>query len=324
MSIAVVIPTRDRGAAVTRPLDSIRAGSVLPDEIVVVDQSRGTETREALEGPLGLGVWYVRSERAGIASSLNEGLERTRSVLIAITGDDCEVPPDWIERIVAEFESHPHVGVLFGNILPGAEESEEGFTPSYLRRHRSIARRPREQHRVGGTSACMALRRAVWERVGGFDDMLGVGASFGAAEDADLAFRALEAGYGVMGAPSVRVVHHGLVPWERRTALIERNWYGTGAALAKPLKRGRFDTLVPLACLGLRWALGRSRIARGLGSGRHRKDAVTAFLRGFRAGLAQPLDPATGRFTVQAVPRAHSRAKAVRPSRKSRPTDAKR
>lgn len=296
MSTAVVIPTRDRAGLVVGAVSSVLAGSVLPRETFVVDQSRERHTRSALETYVGRsGVRYLPSETVGISAGLNVGISATNADVIAITGDDCEVSREWLSRIVEEFDKAPATGVILGRIAAGHSPDGEGFNPSYEPPGRVVVRHARHRYRVGGTTACMAIRREVWTELGGFDEVLGVGAAFGAAEDVDFAIRALRHGWHILEDPGVEVVHHGCISWEQRAALIQRNWFGTGAALAKPVREGRRGAWITLIGLGGRWVFGGSRIARGLGGGPHRTATAAAFLRGFWAGVRRPLDEA-GRF----------------------------
>src|SRR5262249_49611322 len=159
-----------------------------------------------------------------------------------------------------------------------------------------LVRSVRDKYLLSGTSACMAMRRTVWQALQGFDEMLGLGAPLRAGEETDFVLRALLAGHFVYETPDAAVVHHGLVPWDQRPLLIERNWYGTGAAFAKALKRGRRDTALALVPLAWSWAFRRPRVAARLGGGPYRSACLAAFTRGFAAGSVTLVDPVSGHF----------------------------
>jgi hypothetical protein len=119
------------------------------------------------------------------------------------------------------------------------------------------------------------------------------------AEETDLTIRTLLAGFFVYETPRVTIVHNGFRPWRESGTLVQRNWYGTGAVFAKNLKSGHWSVVPLLVRLAWRWAFGRSRVASSLGPRSHRLLRLTAFVRGFAAGVGMPLDRTTGHFVVR-------------------------
>jgi GT2 family glycosyltransferase len=297
LRLGVVIPTLDRPDAMLRCVRSVLAGAVLPDVCIVVDQSDGDETREALQsGVDDPRVRYLRSHGRGLSRALNEGLGATGAEIVGITGDDCTVDVGWLKGVRDAFAATPDLGMVFGTILPTPHDSDLGFVPSYQPATSVIARTIAQKDRIGGTSACMAIRTTAWERLAGFDRQLGVGAPLRSAEDADLTLRALGQGIAVSQEPAIVVVHHGFFPWEERGELIWRNWYGTGAAFAKFLRLNPTTGARALLATAFRWTGRGSRVAAGLGHGAHRLQSARAFLSGFREGLRTGLDRGTGHF----------------------------
>jgi GT2 family glycosyltransferase len=295
----VVIPTRDRGDDVVRTLRSILAGTFPPALVIVSDQSRDDATAAALAPLLGdPRIRHLRTSTSGISAALNQGIENAASDCIAITGDDCEATPSWLAELVGALTADSSTGVVFGTARPGNGNKEAGFTPSYAAQN-AVARNIRQKHLVTGTSQCMALRRSAWERLGGFDEMLGVGSPLRSAEETDFTIRALLAGYAARETPRAEVIHHGYYTYQQRRLLIRRNWYGTGAAFAKALRLGRLEMLDVFFRVGVSWARGSSRVAAGLGTGAYRFDTMTAFLKGAWTGLRLPVDRDRGRFVVK-------------------------
>jgi GT2 family glycosyltransferase len=296
-SITVVIATRERGDRVVSAVASVRANDYPDWELIVVDQSRDDQTEAALRRwSADARIRYLRSPTRGVSHGRNIGIGQARSELVAITDDDCEVSADWLRELAAAFATDERVGIVFGNVLPGPHDPALGFVPAYVRNAPFHGRGMRDKHRVEGMSACMGLRRTVWHALGGFDPLLGVGAPFESAAESDLTIRALLAGYVVYETPDAAVVHHGFRTWEEGRALIRRYWYGTGAMLAKHLKRGHLSVARLLVQLAWRWAFGRSRVAASLGSDRYRALRLSSFIRGFAAGWRTPVDERAGHF----------------------------
>lgn len=301
--MSVVIPTRNRGDRVVPTVRALLACDYPHFEVRIVDQSDDGRTAAALMPFLGDSrMRYARSGTRGIASGLNVGIERASGEILAITGDDCRIPSDWITALVDAIESDPRVGIVFGNVIPVPHDETLGFVPGYVRETADVARCLKEKHRVGGTSACMGLRKKVWAALGGFDPSLGVGARFHSAEDTDLAMRALAAGWIVSESPAARVVHTGFYTWAERPSLLHLYWYGSGAAFVKQLKRRPWSTGIVLARLAGRWVTSRSRVARSFGGRPHRLRGAVSFVLGLVAGAFVPVDRATGHYRSRASP----------------------
>ena len=295
--VSIVIPTRDKGDSVLSTVLGLLAGDYTDFEIRIVDQSADRRTEAALEPLLrDPRVAYSRSDTRGIATALNAGIDRARGEIIAITGDDCEIPRDWIAAIVEAMRCDLKIGIVFGNVTPGPHDGALGFVPGYVRETADVARSLEEKHRTGGTSACMGLRRSAWVELGGFDPSLGVGARFHSAEDTDLAMRALSAGWLVSETPAIHVVHTGFYAWSQRRTLLHRYWFGSGAAFVKQLKRRPWSTSIVLARLAWGWVSSRSRVAHTFGERPHRLRGAGSFVLGFVAGAFTAVDRASGHY----------------------------
>lgn len=295
---SIVIPTRDRAGRVVTAVEALLAEGRNGDiEIIVVDQSRDDATRRAVEGLVGNGATrYVRDPGRGSASARNVGIASASAEIVGLTDDDCEPRPGWVRELTEAFAADTGVAVVFGNVVPAEHDAAAGFIPGHIRSEVLVARSVSDKPRIDGMAACMGVRRSAWEALGGFDTMLGSGAPLRSAAEGDLALRALAAGQSVASAPALEVVHHGFRTWEEGRQLVSSYWYGTGAMLAKAVKRRQPAVLPLLARLSWRWAFGRSPVAASLGTRPHRWLRLAAFLRGFGAGLATPVDSLSGRY----------------------------
>jgi GT2 family glycosyltransferase len=297
-SIGVVIATVDRPEDVARAVGSTLASVRERFEVVVVDQSGG----EAIERALGRHAGDRRLRRLvrhrnGLSAALNYGIASVDAELIAITGDDCLAETAWLERLTEAFGRDERVAVVFGRVRPAPYDAALGFVPGCVIDEDFLASAAGDVHRMTGTTACMGVRKSVWGVLGGFDEALGVGAPLGSAEDLDLALRAVLAGHTVLQTPTVEVEHQTPVPWVERESIIRRNWYGTGAAMAKSLKLAGLPMTAGLVRLLGHWIAGRSAVAATYGGRPHRLGMLVGFVTGFARGLAMPVDRRTGKFS---------------------------
>ena len=253
--ISVLICTRNRGGLIEATLRSILTGTRLPDELLVVDQSEGSETREAVEAFTAdyPAVRYLATETRGLSRARNVALEHSRGDVLAFTDDDVVVHPDWLERVAAEFQSYPSLAFLFGTVLPpeGHDWRTEFVPYAEVQTRRPV--RWYQKEVFGGMGANMSLRRTTFERLGGFDEALGAGTGV-AGEDYEYALRVASSAppQGVHLLHEARVVHHaGARAGEEYHKFVHQvNGTGMGLfwarCLRSPRPRYRLRTLLSL------------------------------------------------------------------------------
>jgi GT2 family glycosyltransferase len=301
--IDVVIATRDRGATPVRAVESVLANRYPGFSVTIVDQSGDGSTEAALEPFLGdPRLRYRRSDTVGLARAQNLAIADLGAELVAVTDDDCEVPPDWLARVADGFAWGERVALVFGEVRAGPHDAEAGFVPAYLRAGPFLARDPGEKWGIDGIGACMGIRRAVWRELGGFDEGLGPGSVFLAGLEGDFALRALAAGWHVLETPGLWVVHHGFRSRHEGRGLVHCYAYGTGAMIAKHVRCRTPKVERLLAHMAWRWTRGSVHGAARLAGKRHRWLRLNAFVRGFLAGAAAPLDRGTRRFAGSVPP----------------------
>ncbi len=131
-TVSVLIPTLDRYPHLFVLLDHLRAQTVPPLEIIVVDQTE-TAARD-LQWPArftDLPLRVIQRDTAGQCSSRNAGLAAVRGDAVLFLDDDDEAPPDLIARhlaYLARFGVDASCGV--------AEELGAGALPAAFRRVR--------------------------------------------------------------------------------------------------------------------------------------------------------------------------------------------
>jgi GT2 family glycosyltransferase len=309
-TISVLVCTRNRPAMLLGLLRSLLASDAAPGapaaalEIIVVDQSDGPETSEAVCG-LGDGrVRLVRSQTRGKGAALNEGLAAARGEILVCTDDDCEAPAGWAEGMTRALAERPQAAVLFCQVLPTpGYDRQSGFIPAYLLpRSRMVASLSFRLSRFG-LGAGMAVRTAAVRSLGGFDETLGPGSLFPSCDDWDIAVRALLRGWHVYEAKELAITHHGFRSFAEGVEHARRDWIALGAACAKPLRAGYWTSFtLPLWCLGAYavWPpvfdLLALRRPRGL-------TRIVSFVRGFWRGLLTPVDAVTLCFKPAAANR---------------------
>ena len=128
-----------------------------------------------------LAIRALRGEGRGPAAARNVGWREAKGRLVCFTDDDCRVAPGWVSALL-EVAGDTDAVIVVGRTEPEPDEAERqaAFTRSNL-----VTGLNRDFHTCN-----IAYPRALLERLGGFDE------SFPnpAAEDTELAWRALESG----------------------------------------------------------------------------------------------------------------------------------
>jgi GT2 family glycosyltransferase len=248
---SVVVSSRNRGEKIAALVESVLRSDQRDFEFVLVDQSNNDDTQVAVQRFLtDRRMRHVRSDQLGASRGRNLGISLTTAPIIAITDDDCMVPPQWIDQMMKPFEHDPRVGVVFCNVDPVPVE-ELGMTPQIQFPECRTLVTPEDgwasAKRRSVLGAGMAVRRTAIEALGGFDDLLGPGSSFPSGEDNDLMWRALARSWAVHHTNKTAVLHDGFRKQNDLRELVKRDLWGAGGSMAKFLKAGLWGVVPPIA-----------------------------------------------------------------------------
>lgn len=292
--LSVIVSTRHRPEHAAPCAEAIlRCPAV--SELIVVDQSDDTATREALSTIRDPRLRYLSSELRGCANGRNVGIATARGEILSFTDDDCRVAPDWTERVVTVFAGDPEAGAVCGRVSVPEALWEVGSSCSFE------PRTPVWRGGLGdfGFGGNLSVRREVLRRVGPFDALLGVGAPLKSGEDLDLLFRVLGTGLKVVNAPEAVVEHLGIRPHGRDARSLWLSYAaGTGAAIFKHVRLG--DPMAMRVCWQWLWSsvarsarhLLRSERPTGLGY-------VAAFVAGCVRSLRFGIDRRTRMYVLR-------------------------
>jgi len=219
--VSLIIPTRD-GLDILRPcLASILERTTYAEyEVIVVDNdSRTPEMLQYLEEIKG--NRRVRVLRApgpfNFSAINNEAVRHARGSIIGFINNDIEViTPDWLDEMVS-WANQSRIGCVGAKLLYPDDTVQHAGVIIGIGGHAGHAHR--NYHRSAGgyfdrlrivqnisavTAACLVVRRAVLEEVGGLDaDDLTI-----AFNDIDLCMKVVAAGYLNVWTPFAELYHH--------------------------------------------------------------------------------------------------------------------
>jgi GT2 family glycosyltransferase len=213
MKVSFIIPLYNCLPLTQAMLASLRATmpADLVYEIIFVDDGSTDGTRAWL-GTLPLPTRVILNDRnLGFAGACNRGAAAAKGEVLCFLNNDLILLPRWSEPILAVLQRFPDAG-LVGNVQLNAATGAIDHTGIFFTHQGKPAHRTDRPWlaRLAGwrrvdalTGACFAMRRAVWEKLGGFDEGFVNG-----GEDVDLALRAAAAGHRHYIALRSVVRHH--------------------------------------------------------------------------------------------------------------------
>jgi GT2 family glycosyltransferase len=198
----LVVATVDRVSELERLLVSLERQSHQGFRVLIVDQNDDDRLGPLLERSRPFEVTRLRSAERGLSRARNNALGQLQAELVAFPDDDCVFPADLFERIGERFQDQPELDALTGRAV-----DEQGESSSSWARDAAVLTRDNLWNRA--ISFTIFLRASVVDRVGAFDEALGLGTNgpWSSGEEIDYLVRVLDTGAHVEYDPSLVVLH---------------------------------------------------------------------------------------------------------------------
>ncbi len=239
--VSIIIPTIASKGLIATTIERIRANTNWPDyEIVCLDNipPDGSADQRRWKRWIGDKADRVVEVAAPFNWSRfnNVGALAARGDILVFMNDDMEVlDADWLFGLVAEAQ-RPEIGVVGPQLLyPDGSVQHAGIFLGRGSGRHAFRLYPRDapgpfglaltqREVISVTGACMAMRRDVFEALGGFDELHDV-----VNNDLDFNLRVRRSGLSVVYTPAVSLVHHEMVSRaelgdDYNSAHFEREW----------------------------------------------------------------------------------------------------
>lgn len=210
--VTIVVVNWNGRAYLEKCLGSLRAQTYPAREIVLVDN-----------GSTDGSIAFVRAQfpevqivalpyNAGFAAGNNCAMRAARGDYIALLNNDAYAEPDWLARMIETAEQHPEAGLIACKLLyahdprlinaAGLALDWAGFCWEWRGGAVDDPQDSAIQECFGPSGAAALYRRVMLDEIGLFDEDF-----FAYAEDADLNWRALRAGWRCLYVPAARAYH---------------------------------------------------------------------------------------------------------------------
>jgi len=225
--VSVVVCTRNRPDDLRECLASLKKQGYLKFEIIVVDNGDDKRTAEVAEK---MSVRYVPAPlKPNLPYARNVGLEASKGEIVVYCDDDIIAEDGWLPSLISAYSEG--VGAVGGKVLvpetsglmeeelekaKGLKKAVLGFLAFLIdyRGRGKVTNTGQVTGFYGITSVqevdhmqgCnMSYRKVLLEKIGGFDEMFGIGYPF--RDDTDASVRVKKTGQKIIFVPEASVFH---------------------------------------------------------------------------------------------------------------------
>jgi len=166
--VSVIIDTYNYGHFIEQAIDSVLAQEFPLErvEILVVDDGSTDDTSQRVKR-YGSSIQYFHKPNGGQASALNFGVQKARGEVVALLDADDYWLPQKLKTIVAAFEQHPDVGMIYHRLFETFTETGDTKEAKFEPRSGFLPDHPVDLFwYVVYPTSCLAFRRKYLEQIG--------------------------------------------------------------------------------------------------------------------------------------------------------------
>ena len=204
LHVSVVVPTHNRKTDLENCLEALLRQTYPADqfEVLVADDGSSDGTEQLVEryrSRPGPSIRWLGQPRKGPAAARNLGIGNARGEWVAMTDDDCQPQPDWLELFCGAMTAHPEWAGCGGSIVRRNDSPISRYIDEFR-----LFDHPAYGDEVWYLVTANAIyRKAVLDEVGGFEESI----DWPGGEDFDLSYRIRQKGYR-LGVEPRSVIRH--------------------------------------------------------------------------------------------------------------------
>jgi len=198
--LSVIIPVYNDARGLAECLGALKASASPGTEIIVVDDASTDETPSVAER---FGVRLLRlMKNSGPAAARNHGARHANGELLFFVDADVIVAPQAFERVEEAFREQPDLAAVFGSY--DARPRAKGTISQYRNLLHHFVHQNGHPDASTFWAGCGAIRRSVFEFIGGFDEKKFLRPSI---EDIELGYRLRQSGYRILLDKTLQGTH---------------------------------------------------------------------------------------------------------------------
>jgi GT2 family glycosyltransferase len=212
-------------------VESVRANTDAPYELIIVDNGSEKETREYVESVAD--TCLLNPDNRGFAAGMNQGAGAAKGEYLVFINNDAVVPPGWASRLIDTAGLMERVGIVTSTVTAGGS-----FVTVRAGPHDVV--REIMPYSLPPAAVCYLMPREAFQAAGGWCEEY----RLGGAEDVDLCFTMWALGWRVLVDERVLIEHQSKATvgtklrdweeiWRRNRGLLIDRW-----SSAEPLAVG--------------------------------------------------------------------------------------
>ena len=219
ITVSIIIPSKDNPDMLMSCIDRLKLAGLTRVEVIVVDNGSNEENKKKIEEYLDkceFETRYIYSvEEFNYSKMNNDGARVARGEVLLLLNDDIEAEGhEWIKKM-ALYATNKGVGCVGCKLLypdgtiqhVGISAGVDGPAHKFMGEDDSLKAGAGDnlvnRNVLAVTGACLAVRKELYDRVGGLNEELKVGYN-----DVDLCMNLFEAGYRNVILNDIKLIHH--------------------------------------------------------------------------------------------------------------------
>lgn len=187
MATSVIVPFHNNGADLAECVAALGRECRTEEEILLVDDGSTQNSPIALSGNIRL----LRMEKnSGPAAARNHGARHARGEILFFVDADVVVQAGALARVRKAFDDRPDLAAVFGSY--DNQPKAAGWVSQYRNLLHHFVHQNGNPEATTFWAGCGAIRKSVFEQIGGFDEKQFAKPSI---EDIELGYRLRAAGY---------------------------------------------------------------------------------------------------------------------------------